>query len=124
MSSRMLVAVVAVGFAALFWSWWLLPSGEGEYRDSADGQWRAQVSTLSRGTVLGSRRHYLEVSVERLPDHFMVWRKEIPHAPTDTVPAYGDRGARFISWATNSSQFTVTTTNGAMLVVPLADLSH
>lgn len=103
----------------LFWAFWLLPAGSGEYRDSPDGLWRAHVSGLSRGTVLGSRRRYVELSIERLGDGSTMWRQQIQHTSADTVPAYGDRSARFISWSADSSQFTVGTTNGATLTVPV-----
>ncbi|MGN6553336.1 MAG: hypothetical protein ACTHLW_06405 [Verrucomicrobiota bacterium] len=119
MRNRILIAVAVTGVAVLFWAFWLLPSGEGEYRDSPDGLWRAHVSGLSRGTLLGSRRRYVELSIERLTDGATMWRQQILHTSADTVPAYGDRSARFISWSPDSLQFTVGTTNGATLTVPL-----
>jgi len=117
--NRILIAVAILGVAVVFWAFWLLPTGEGEYRDSPDGLWRAHVSGLSRGTPLGSRRRYVELSIERLADGSTIWRQKIPHTSADSLPAYGDRSARFISWSADSSQFTVVTTNGTTLTVPV-----
>jgi hypothetical protein len=117
--NRILIALAFVGVVVLFWAFWLLPTGEGEYRDSPDGLCRVHVSGLSRGTLLVSRRRYVELSIERLADGSTMWRQQIPHTSADTVPAYGDRSARFISWSADSSQFTVSTTNGATLTVPV-----
>ena len=117
--NRIFTVISVVGICVLFWAFWLLPRGEGEYRDSPDGLWRGHVSRLSRGTLLGSRRRYVELSVERLADGFTIWRQQIPFTSVDTVPAYGRRDSRFISWSTDSSQFVVSTTNGAMLTVPI-----
>lgn len=113
--------VLVVGTA--FGTFWLLPAGAGEWCDSPDGIWRAHVSGLTRGTLSGSRRMYVELRIERLVDHSTMWRLEIPHTSADAVPAYGDRNARFISWSPDSLQFTVSTTNGAKMTVPVINLT-
>ena len=118
--NRVLIAVAPIGIAVVLWAFWLQPTGAGEYRDSPDGLWRAHVFGLSRGTFLGSRHRYVELRIERLADGSTMWRQQLPHTSADTVPSYGDRSRRFISWAADSSQFTVGTTNGAAVTVPVA----
>jgi hypothetical protein len=117
--NQVLIALGMIILGTLFWAFWQLPAGAGEYRDSPDGLWRAHVFGLSRGTLLGSRRRYIELSLERLRDGSTMWRQQIQHTSADTVPDYGDRSARFISWSADSSQLTVGTTNGATLTVPV-----
>jgi hypothetical protein len=117
--NRVLIAVGVIIAATAFWAFWLLPVGEGEYRDSPDGLWRAHVSAMSRGTLLGTRRQYVELSIERLVDGSTMWRREIPHTSADSVPPYGDRSARFISWSPDSTRFSVSTTNGATATLPV-----
>jgi hypothetical protein len=117
--NRILIAVSLLVVATLFWLVWMLPRGEGEYRDSPNGLWRAHASALSEGTLLLSRHRYIELKIERLADGVTVWRQRIPHISADTVPAYGDRGARSISWSPDSSQFSAGTTNGSTMTVPV-----
>jgi hypothetical protein len=52
-----------IAMGVLFMSeWvWTRPDGVGEYRESPDGRWTAHVSELSRGTIWGGRRLYLEL---------------------------------------------------------------
>jgi len=119
MRNQIVVALAVAAVIILFLAFWLKPIGEGEYRDSPNGQWTAHVSALSRGTLLGSRQQYVELSIERRADGVMVWRQELPYTSTDKTPDYGDRSTRFITWASDSTQFSVSTINGAMMTVPI-----
>jgi hypothetical protein len=122
MLKRVLIVVLVLVVAAFGWAFWLLPMGQGEYRDSPDGLWRAHVSANSRGTLLLSRQRYVELRIERLADGSTTWRQEMPHTDADSVPDYGDRSARFVWWSPDSAQFTVLITNNATVTIPLTVL--
>jgi hypothetical protein len=96
---------------------WTQPNGVGEYDRSPDGRWTAHVSSVSRGTLSGSRRTYVEMSIVDSATGVTVARQEIQHGSADRVPAYGDRSQTFIQWATNSSAFTVAITNGSSMTL-------
>lgn len=113
---------VALTLAVALWLW-TRPNGPGEYRTSPDGKWTAHASNLSRGTIGGDRVYYLEVRLVNASSGFQLAKHELPYNSTDKTLDYGDRSQAFITWATNSSQFTVGTTNGATLVVKVPDKS-
>ena len=99
---------------------WTRPNGVGEYDASPDGRWTAHVSNLSRGTLTGSRYTYLEIRVVESATGLILTRRELPYGPNDRVPDYSDRSQRFITWATNSNQFTVAITNGASVAIAVS----
>jgi hypothetical protein len=116
--SRLLLMLmtVALTLAVVIWLW-TRPNGPGEYRTSPDGKWTAHASNLSRGTIRGDRISYLEIRLVNASSGVQLARHEVRYGRHDQAPDYGDRSQTFITWATNSTHFTVGTTNGATLVV-------
>ena len=112
------LVLVAFGIlltAALAWLWFV-PSGTGEFLTSPDGRFTARASNLSRGTLTGRRDRYVQVQVSENASGRELWRV-VRRPPGTSVPGYGNRDERFITWAGDSSSVTVPLGSGRRLVL-------
>lgn len=96
---------------------WFIGSGSGEGRESPDGRYEANAYNMSTGTLTGGREHYIKIFVIEKSSGRMTWRLVYGHDAAAAVPAYGQRGVRFVEWSADSKSVTIPVANGQKMVL-------
>lgn len=108
MNRRRWIALIVVAalltLAALLW---LAPAGTGEYADSPDKRYTANVSNLNRGTWFLGREEYIGIEIVEKSTGLTVWKAERFPTPTDAPPIYGDRSKKYIQWSPDSRSVSI-----------------
>jgi hypothetical protein len=109
-----LLVVTAISIGTV----WFGEGGTGETRESPDGRYEASAMNLSRGTIGGTRKEWVEIRVMERGSRREVW-KVTRQPPPGTAPDYGMRGVKFVEWAADSSAVTVDIGGGQKLTFPV-----
>ncbi len=109
----------AVTFMAVVIGLWSMPIGSGEHRHSPDQRFKAEACNMHRGTLLGDRDRYIEISVTEVDTGRNVWHVVYRTPIGLQVPHYGARGVRFVTWAADSSAVTIPVAGEKQITFPV-----